>query len=149
MSEDAFTRSIAIDASPAKVWSALTDPALMPRWMSETEMTVETDWKIGGSIFIQGRWHKMRYKNVGVVLLFDPGRALSYSHLSSLSRMPDLPENHAVLTFRLATQEQQTIVELEISHSPTFEIRKHLEFYWNITMGILKQFVEQELRENA
>ena len=145
--EESTNRSVAINASPEKIWRALTDVVLMPKWMSETEMKVETDWSIGSSIIIQGRWHKMRYRNIGTVLQFDHARTLSYSHLSSLSRLADLPENHSIITFQLTKNSDQTLVDLTLSNSPTYEIQKHLEFYWNVTLDILKAFVEQELRD--
>lgn len=142
MSELLATKQVIIQATPDRVWRALTDVTLIPQWMSETEMNVETGWSIGGSIIIQGRWHKMRYRNVGKVLEFRPGRVLSYSHLSSLSRLPDLPENHSHLTFTLDPVEGGTLVRLTISNSPTFEIHKHLDFYWNVTLQELAQFVQ-------
>jgi len=146
MSEPATTKAIVIDASPSQVWRALTTVDLMPKWMSETEMEVETDWQVGHSIIIHGRWHKMRFRNAGKVLRFDPGHTLSYSHLSSLSRLPDQPENYSVITFKLNSREKQTSVELTLSNSPTDVIQKHLDLYWNVTLVILKEFVEQQLR---
>jgi uncharacterized protein YndB with AHSA1/START domain len=137
------TSSITINAPSSKVWHALTDISLISQWMSETEMNIDTDWGVGNSIVFQGRWHKMKYRNAGKVLRFDPGRVLSYSHLSSLSRLPDLPENHSVITFQLTPQDDNTVVELTLSDFPTFEIQKHLEFYWRVTLGIFKEFVER------
>ncbi len=146
MSEPYVTKQITIAASPSHVWQALTDPATMPKWMSETEMNVSTDWTVGSSIIIQGRWHKMRYKNIGTVLRFDHDHFLSYSHLSSLSRLPDVPENHSVLTFNLEPQGIGTLLTLTLSNSPTYEIHKHLDFYWNVTLEELRRFVEQQLQ---
>jgi uncharacterized protein YndB with AHSA1/START domain len=143
MSETPATRQVTINALPQKVWRALTDVSLMPQWMSETEMEVTADWHVGHSITIQGRWHKMKYKNTGVVLQFDVDRTLSYSHLSSLSRLPDVPENHSIITFRLEPVGSQTAVTVILSNSPDYTIQKHLEFYWTVTLGLLKQFAER------
>lgn len=147
MSEFAVTREVTISAPAEKVWRALTDVTLMPQWMTETGMEIVTDWQVGHAIIMQGHWHKLRYKNVGTVLQFDPGRVLSYSHLSSISRLPDVKENHAVLTFNLSTAGQTTRVSLTLSHSPTYTIHKHLEFYWNVTLDELRKFVEHQFPE--
>lgn len=145
MSEPAVTKQVTIAAPPTKVWRALTDIDLMPQWMAETGMEIITDWQVDHPIIMQGRWHKMRYKNVGVVLQFVPGEILSYSHLSSISRLPDLQENYAVLTFTLSPAAENTLVSLTLSNSPTFTIQKHLELYWNVTLEELRKFVEQQL----
>jgi uncharacterized protein YndB with AHSA1/START domain len=141
-------KQITIDASPDKVWLALTDRSLMPKWMSEDDaggMEIVTNWQVNQSIVIEGRWHKMRYRNVGIVLQFDPGRTLSYSHLSSLSRLPDILENHSVLTFTLEPVSRKTLLRLTLSHSPTLTIHKHLDLYWNVTLDELRRFVEHQL----
>jgi uncharacterized protein YndB with AHSA1/START domain len=144
MSEPSSTRTIIIETSADKVWQALTDVSLMPKWMSETEMEVITDWHVGNSIVIQGRWHKMRFRNTGIVLSFDVNNYLSYSHLSSLSRLEDRPENHSVLGFHLEATGGQTVLELAISNSPDYAIQRHLEFYWSVTLQVLKNFVERQ-----
>lgn len=142
MSEPSVTKFITIPATPGKIWKALTDVTLMPKWMSETDMTVTTDWVVGTSIVIEGRWHKMKYKNIGKVLEFETDRVLSYSHLSSLSRIPDIPENHSHLTFNIDPAENGTLLRLTISNSPTYEIRKHLDFYWNVTLQELAKYAQ-------
>jgi uncharacterized protein YndB with AHSA1/START domain len=49
-----------IIASPARVWSALTDPAQIKRYMFGSE--VETDWKPGGTSreAMKKRWSPSR-----------------------------------------------------------------------------------------
>src|SRR5690349_7040417 len=84
-----FTKTIHISAPVSKVWEALTNPELMKRWMSETEINIHTDWKVGTPMVIRGRLHGINFENRGTVLQFDPGKILQYSHLSSVSRLPD------------------------------------------------------------
>jgi len=142
MTTSTVTKFITIPATPENIWKSLTDVKLMPKWMSETEMTVTTDWNVGNSIVIEGRWYKMKYRNVGMVLEFDPHRVLSYSHLSSLSRLADIPGNHSHLTFNLDPGDEGTVLRLTISNSPTYEIHKHLDFYWNVTLQELARFAQ-------
>jgi uncharacterized protein YndB with AHSA1/START domain len=80
-----------INAPPSQVWRALTDPDLMRLWMGEPEMRVE----------IVKAHHHVDFENKGTVLHFEPNSILRYSHLSSLSRLPDKSENYTVIEFGL------------------------------------------------
>lgn len=39
-------------------------------------------------------------------------------------------------------KEGETELLLTLSNFPTFEIYKHLDFYWNVTLPIIKTFAE-------
>ena len=135
--------SVAIAATPADVWRALTEPALMRRWMGEPEMQIEidTDWTVGGPFVVRG-FHHVRFEGRGTLRTFEPERALEYTQLSSVSRLPNVPENHSVIGFTLAPQGDGTSLTLTLRDFPTHTIYKHLDFYWRTTLEILKQFVE-------
>jgi len=138
-----FTRAITIDAPVAKVWQALTDPAIMKTWMAETEIEIITDWKVGAPIVIRGDLHGIQFENTGTVLWFEPGRLLSYSHLSSTSRLPHLTENFSVLEFALLPEADRTTLTVTLRNFPNEVIYKHLAFYWNVTPEILKRLLER------
>ena len=139
-----FKKTVQINAPLSKVWEALTIPELMKKWMSETDVDISTDWKVGNPIVMRGRLHGIKFENTGTVLQFVPGRILRYSHLSSLSRLPDKPENYSILEFRVAPADNQTAVTLTLDNFPTETIYKHLAFYWNVTLEILKRLIEKE-----
>ena len=139
-----ITKSPTIHAPAAKVWAALTDPQQMKIWMAQPEMEIITDWKVGSTILMHGPWYKSRFENRGKILLFEPCFALQYTHLSSLSRLPDTDANHTLLDFRLAIEGEQTTLTLTMSNFPTETIEKHLAYYWNVTLTILKKFVEEQ-----
>ena len=136
-------KTIIINAVPSKVWDALTNPGLMKQWMSETPIDIITDWQVGNQITIGGAWYKTRFENKGTVLQFESERILQYSHLSSLSRLPDKIESYSLIGFKLTPTENQTALTLTLSNFPTEIIYKHLVFYWNVTLEILKKQVEQ------
>jgi uncharacterized protein YndB with AHSA1/START domain len=142
--DNIVNKMIHINASPSKVWEALTHPELMKKWMSETEINILTDWQVGTPMVIRGRLHGINFENRGTVLHFEPEKTLQYSHLSSLSRLPDEPESYSVLEFRLAPMENQTTLTLTVRNFPTETIYKHLAFYWNVTLEILKKMIETE-----
>jgi len=139
-------KTIIIEAAPSAVWDALTDPGLMKQWMAEPEIRMEiiTDWKVGGPIIIKG-FHHIKFENKGTVLQFEPGKVLRYNYLSSLSRLPDNPENYSIIEFGLAPFEHHTSLTLTISNFPTDIIFKHVDFYWRTTIVLLKKFIENLL----
>jgi uncharacterized protein YndB with AHSA1/START domain len=143
MSRGPIVRTVEIDAAPRVVWDALTNAGLMARWMAEPEVGVEviTDWVVGAPIVVRG-FHIVRFENTGTVLAFDPPRLLRYSHLSSLSRLPDHAESYAIVEFRVDPLDDRTALTVTLSNFATESIFKHLDFYWRGTMGVIKQFVE-------
>ncbi len=137
-------KTIQIDAPISKVWDALTTPAIMKKWMSETDLNISTDWQVGNPFIIRGELHRVHFENKGTVLQFEHKKVLQYSHLSSLSRLPDEAGNYSLIEFRLTPVDDRTNLTLTLSHFPTEAIYKHLIFYWNVTLEILKKTVEQQ-----
>jgi len=138
-----FSKSIFINADVSKVWHALTIPELMKKWMLEEEINIITDWRVGSQIRIEGKQHWAHFENKGIVLQFEKEKNLQYSHWSSLSRLPDNSENYTVFEFGLTQGGSQTELTLTINNFPTKVIYKHLVFYWDITLRILKKFIEE------
>jgi uncharacterized protein YndB with AHSA1/START domain len=136
-------KTVQIDAPALRVWEAMTNPHLMQKWMAETDIDIFTDWKVGNPIIIQGKLHRIKFQNKGTVLQFEPGRILRYSHLSSLSRLADEPQNYSIFEFLLVPMSEQTNLTLTLHNFPTESILKHLVFYWNVTLEILKKAVEE------
>ncbi len=135
-------KAIAINVIPSQLWASLTSPQLMQKWMDEHKIEVITDWKIGAPIVIRSPAHWFPFENKGTILAFEINRLLSYSHLSSLSHLPDVPSSYTGISFTLEPFGSQTILTLEINNFPTESIYKHFEFYWSVTLGILKQTAE-------
>ena len=140
--EQILSKTIKIDAPTSTVWDALTNPEIMKKWMSETEINVVTDWKVGNPIIIHGDLHRIKFENKGMILQLEREKILKYSHLSSLSRLPDETSNYSIMEFLLAPVENQTELTLTLSNFPTDSIYKHLAFYWNVTLEILKKMIE-------
>ena len=145
---DKFSASVTINSEPISVWTALTDPGLMAKWMGDPEMEIEvrTDWKIGSPMVIRG-FHHAKFENKGTVLKYEKGKRLIYTHLSSLSRLPDEQENYSILEFILSPNANHTLLTLNIENFPTESIRKHLEFYWKTTINVIKEYIESQLSE--
>ncbi len=140
---DTFEKMVLINAPAVNVWQYLTTPLLMVSWMGDPDMqiAVQTNWEIGQPIIITGV-HHLPFENKGTVLLFQPPQVLQFTHLSSLSRLPDLPENYTTITFQLQPEGHQTLLIARIHHFPTETIYHHFQFYWQGALGVLKQAVE-------
>jgi uncharacterized protein YndB with AHSA1/START domain len=140
-----ISKSIRINASLNAVWEALTQPGLMKRWMSDSEIEIVTDWEVGSPIIInvQDVSYKTAFTNTGIVLQFLKDKVLEYSHLSSLSRLPDQAENYTIIRFTLQPEDGHTLLELNLNNFPTESHYKHIDFYWTITLDVLKRFVEE------
>jgi uncharacterized protein YndB with AHSA1/START domain len=138
-------KHILIKAVPSKVWAALTNPDQMKQWMAEPGMKIDimTNWRVGQPILVNG-FHHVNFENKGTVLQYEVDSILQYTHLSSISRLPNESKNYSVITFSLTPIEDHTLLKFKIDNFPTEAIFKHLDFYWRTTPEILKNFIEQE-----
>ena len=137
--------AVSIQSKADVAWKVLTDPELMKQWMSdddELRIEMETDWEVGGNLITRG-FHHVKFENTGKILELIPGQKLVYTHLSSISGLKDLPENHCIFEFSLREQKDSTLLRLSITNFPTETIYKHLELYWRSTLTVIKRITEQ------
>jgi uncharacterized protein YndB with AHSA1/START domain len=138
-------RKIDINAPVAAVWEALTDTTHIKQWMLDSEIEIITDWKVGSPMFMRGDLGNLYFENRGVVLQYEPEKVLEYTYLSSLSMLPDTPENYCSIEFNLASVDNHTTLAVSISNFPTETIAHHADFYWRTAIVILKEFVEKKV----
>lgn len=130
--------TVSIQCAPAILWRVLTDITMMPAWMgAEMDIRVETSWEVGSPIMIRG-FHHVAFENKGTILQYEPGKVLSYTHLSSVSRLEDVQENYTIIEFIL----NGTELTVRLHNFPTEVIQQHLEFYWRGTIFRIKQIAE-------
>lgn len=141
-----FEKTVIIHSNAVNVWSTLTDLKGMKQSAGEEEMELEikTDWKVNHPIVISG-FHHLKFENRGIVLQFEPGTILHYTHLSSLSRLEDKAENYTSIKFELKPVQDHTALKLTIENFPSQAIYKHLCFYWRTTIEKIKLFAEQQV----
>ena len=137
---------ITINAPAEHVWAVLTQPELIGKWMLDTPVEIDTEWREGGKLQERGDLHGLPFENRGKILRFDPPTALEYTHWSTLSLIPDVPRNYSTLLFELQNADNNTVLTLTISNLVTFEIFKHLEFYWKVALHLLKDVAESLLK---
>jgi uncharacterized protein YndB with AHSA1/START domain len=132
--------SIEINAPASKVWEALTNPSTIKKYLFGTD--TKTDWKVGSPIMFEGQWEGKSYQDKGTILANEKEKLLSYSYWSSMSAVPDLPENYANVTFRLQPKDGVTHLFLTQDHCTTEESRNHSEQNWNMVLKSIKELVE-------
>jgi uncharacterized protein YndB with AHSA1/START domain len=132
---------ISIHAPAAKVWEALTKPELIKQYLFGTEVT--TDWQVGSPITYKGEWKGKAYKDKGKVLQIEPEKLLVSTFWSSLSGLPDVPENYKTVTYKLSAKGGITRLTLTQDNNDTEEEANHSKANWNMVLGKLKELLEQ------
>ncbi|RUL77542.1 SRPBCC family protein [Dyella choica] len=138
-----FSEEVVLERPVSVVWEHLVRPQSMREWLGGDDYAVEVDttWALGSAIVVRGV-HHLPFENRGVVLAFRPCKELSFTHLSSLSRLPDQSSSYTKLSFVLDADGDQTILKFKASGFPTTAIYRHLRFYWMGTIGAFKKYVE-------
>jgi uncharacterized protein YndB with AHSA1/START domain len=134
------TASISIAVSKKKVWDALVNPEAIKQYYFGT--TVVSDWHTGSPIVWKGEWQGRPYEDKGVILQFEPGRIIQYSHFSPLSGIPDKPENYHTVTVKLSARKNKTFVSLSQDNNGSKEEQVHSEQNWGVMLAALKKFLE-------
>jgi uncharacterized protein YndB with AHSA1/START domain len=136
------TAETEIAASPARVWSALTDPDLIKQYMFGS--LVETDWKVGSSIVWNGDYQGKPYKDKGEIIELVPEHRLKVTHFSPMSGAEDRPENYHTLTYDLEQRGQTTHLSLSQDHNASEEEAEHSKQNWEMMLAGLKDVVERD-----
>lgn len=134
---------IIIDASAAKVWEALTNPAIVKQYFFGTN--VISDWKKGSPIIWEGEWEGRSYQDTGTILDIDPGKFVKYNYWSSMSGTENKPENYADISYSLAEKEGQTLLTVTQDNIKNKEAKEHSEQNWKTVFGKMKELIENNL----
>src|SRR4051794_30378577 len=99
-----------VDATPERVWAALTEPEQIAVYMYGSRVT--TSWQAGTPITWDGEYEGRAYQDKGEVLTYDEPRTLSVTHYSPMMGQPDEPENYHTLVYTLTADGDRTHLEL-------------------------------------
>ena len=89
--------STTINTPISKVWDALTKPHIIKQYLFGTEVT--TDWQVGSPITYKGLWNGKAYEDKGKVVQIEVEKLLVSTFWSSLSGLPDVPENYKTVRY--------------------------------------------------
>jgi uncharacterized protein YndB with AHSA1/START domain len=141
MANLSLNTSIEINAPAAKVWEALTNPAIVKQYFFGTN--VKTDWKKGSPIIWEGEWEGKTYRDKGEILDIDPGKFVKYSYWSTMSGTEDIPENYADITYTLTEKDGVTKLDITQGNIKSEESKNHSEQNWQSVFGKMKEMVEK------
>src|SRR5215203_4446135 len=110
MADHVARAEVEVDAPQEAVWTALTDPATIARWMMGAE--VSTDWQVGSPITWRGEMDGTGFEDKGEVLSVDKPNRLSVTHYSPLMGEADEPENYHTIEYELSGGDGPTRVSL-------------------------------------
>jgi len=140
MADYVATAETEINASPAQVWAALTDPKLIKKYMFGS--VVETDWQQGSSIIWKGEYEGKTYQDKGEILEIETERRLKVSHFSPLSGQEDVPDNYHALLYELKPNGDKTHISLSQDKNASEEEAERAKGNWEMMLGGLKEVVE-------
>ena len=135
------TAETEINASPAQVWVALTDPKLIRKYMFGSQ--VETDWQPGSPIVWKGEYGGKAFEDKGEIVEIEPERRLIVTHFSPLSGLEDVPENYHTLVYELTGIGDSTHVSLSQDGNGSEEEAEHAKGNWEMMLRGLKEVVER------
>ncbi len=135
------TVEVIIQAPVSKVWNGLTDPTIIKQYFFGTE--VVTDWKKGSPIIWKGVWKDKPYEDKGEILQIVPNEILEASYWSSMSGLPDTPENYNSVKYVLEDLGGKTKLTISQDNNPTEEVKTHSENNWKMVLEGLKKIMEE------
>lgn len=138
------TAEVDIAASPAAVWTALTDPERIKHYFLGA--VVDTDWQPGSTITWSGEYNGHPYRDHGSVIEVRPGQLLVVTHFSPMTGQPDVPDNYHTITYRLAETAGATHLSLAQDNNRSPEEVEHSRHTWQHMLEALKQLVEEDPR---
>jgi uncharacterized protein YndB with AHSA1/START domain len=135
-----LSESVTVNAPAAKVWQALTDPAIIRKYFFGTE--AQSDWKEGSPITYRGEWKGQQYQDKGTILQIKPNQLLQHTYWSSMAGIEDEPENYITVTYKLSGNDKQTTLTVSQDKCVDAEESKQM---WHDILGNLKKTVEGQL----
>ncbi len=132
--------TIAINASPSKVWDALIKPELIKQYLFGTEVT--TDWQVGSPITYKGEWEGKTYEDKGKVLQVEKEKLLVSTFWSSLSALADIPENYKTVRYELSVDDKGTRLTITQDNNILQEEADHSGQNWKMVLEGIKKLVE-------
>ena len=139
--------TITINAPAARVWDALTQPELIKRYLFGTQVT--TDWQVGSQIVYEGTWEGKAYSDKGKVLQVEPGKLLVSTFWSSLSGLPDVPENYQTVHYELSAESSGTRLTVLQDNNATQEDANHSAQNWRMVLDGMKRLLEDRREQTA
>lgn len=133
--------TISMQASRAKVWEALVNPAIIKQYMFGTEAV--SDWKKGSSVVYRGEWEGKPYEDKGVILEIEPEKRMVMDYSSSFSGDLKDARNHRLITYELEVEDDQTVLTVVQDNNPSQKAAEDSTKNWQYILQTMKQLLEK------
>jgi uncharacterized protein YndB with AHSA1/START domain len=139
------TRSIMLNASPARVWEALTHPGMTKHYMFNCE--VHSNWDEGGDIIWTGTFNGQDILQKGKILEIIPEQVLRYSTFDPNGDGEDIPENYIHVSYEIKSRNGQTELLTTLENFGEDDSRaEYAAEVWDIeVLPKLKELIETTL----
>lgn len=134
--------SVLIHAPVARVWQALTDPALIKKYLFGTE--TKSDWEKGSSIVWSGVHEGKKYQDKGTIVDIVPEKLLHTTHFSSMSGKEDKPENYHHVVYELTREDENTTITISQDNIANEKELGQMEKNWNMVLKGMKDLLENQ-----
>ncbi len=136
------TKSVDINATPEKIWEALTTPEIIKQYMFGAEAA--SDWKVGSPIVYKGEWEGKPYEDKGTILEIEPNKLLKSTYFSPMSGREDKPENYNTVTYELSDAgDGVTKLTVSQTNNPTKVGADQAEQNWTMVLDAIKGLLEK------
>lgn len=108
------TRSVVLNASPERVWEALTHPGMTKEYLFNCE--VRSDWRKGSTLQWTGNYNGRPVDEHGKVLDVIPGRLIKYSGFDRLAEGDATREGDVYITHELVPYGSKTKLLTTLEH---------------------------------
>jgi uncharacterized protein YndB with AHSA1/START domain len=129
-----------IHAPIEKVWDALTNPETVKQYFFGSQLI--TTWKVNTPIVFKGDWQGTAYEDKGTVLKFELNKMLEYDYRSSWSDLEDRPKNYQIITYRVKSKGNSTVLTIEQRNIDTLEKKLDSTKNWKNLMVVIKKLME-------
>jgi uncharacterized protein YndB with AHSA1/START domain len=115
------TRSVLLNASPERVWEALTHPGMTKQYLYNCE--VNCDWKPGSTLRWRGTYQGRKVDQEGRILDIIPGRMIKYSGFDKLAEGDISRDGNIYIRHEIVPYGKQTKLLTTLEHFEGDETR--------------------------
>jgi uncharacterized protein YndB with AHSA1/START domain len=134
---------ITVHARPARVWKALTEPALVKEYMMGAD--VKSDWKVGSELSYTGTYQGKPYEEGGVIRRIEPEKVLQATHFTKTPGKPQHgaePAKQHLVTWELHENGGATVVTVTQDGIATADGAETTKRNWKTILEGLKKTAE-------
>ncbi len=140
------TDSITINASPARVWDVLVNPAMTRKYMFDCEAL--SNWQPGSRLEWKGAADGKVYVK-GNIVEIEKDKLLRYTVFDPNGDLDDVPSNYLTVTYNLSRQDGHGTL-LQVSQGDFAKVQNGQQRYqdtlngWGTVLNKIKELAEED-----